>query len=339
MKCFAGGCAFNLRDLAYNFNWNKINCKLIDIYGYKEHKTLFLASMFLDHLIEVVDDIIDRNVTFILPLNGRKKATIHPIAYRDKKFQYYRKFGRFKNVDFLESNFTAYRLGFQMYSTDRTPREKILYLSGEQKRRLEENTSKGMNYGCSKIDTTVNDYLESAQQKRPYLTIKEVKTILVYMWKQVYLHNSYGGDLYTFKGDNWYYFGSPSSGLRFVEYYKFKLKVKIRVLMKRYKRPYTGYYYFWITKERYEDITKGKGKRGRPKTNINFGNIKMYKSYEECRLSTLNEIYIYKYPVIIPNGWTLYYPELKTNRAEFVEMLPKRSFQDILKQNYKYKYI
>lgn len=75
-----------------------------------------------------------------------------------------------------------------------------------------------------------------------------MKRILNFSWKSLYLHNSYGGDTFITDKDIWCYIGYLKyDSIKHFLYYIKKLTVKLRVLYKRKKIPWDGYYYFALS--------------------------------------------------------------------------------------------
>ena len=76
---YALGCAFNTDDLFYNFSYKnlKLNCKqCFDIIG-DNHRSILAKQIFKYSLKLVIEDIIERNVTFWFPLTGDRKCNMH----------------------------------------------------------------------------------------------------------------------------------------------------------------------------------------------------------------------------------------------------------------------
>ena len=77
----------------------------------------------------------------------------------------------------------------------------------------------------------------------PTIAQSDIKRILQYGWKAFYLHNSYGGDVLVNQGKLWFYSGYlMKDSLRWFEYYQHKMKTKLRVMYKRKKIKWDGYY-------------------------------------------------------------------------------------------------
>ena len=142
---------------------------------------------------------------------------------------------------------------------------------------------------------TINDYIESIHEKFPEVQIQDIKRICTFGFKSLYLHNSYGGDTLIKDNDLWCYIGNlTNDSLKHFNYYARKLAVKIRVLYKRKKIPWDGYYYFALTDTEYQKYLDQKNSKGRPKKKFKFGDVYMYKIFEECKIKEHALKYIFR---------------------------------------------
>lgn len=325
------GCAFNLEDIIYNFPFSKleINCKQCQEAIGNNHRQILVKRIFKESVKIIIQDVIDRNVTFWLPLVGAKKCNIHMKRVTGKSFQKLRQTGKWEDVDFLASNFSGYEIGFFMLGK-RTPRTKTIYVSKELRKQITNNTNLGKQYGDGVIDTKISDYYQQVQELFPTVPIKDIKRILNYTWKFVYLHNSYGGDLIITDSKFWCYFGKlRKNSVQHFHYYIKKLITKIRVHYKRKGKPFTGYYYFALSDSQYESYIAQINKKGRPKKKFQIGPIMLYEILDECRLNEFNYKYICRTPYICPIKLKYY----NSNLYAPVELIEKREplkFKDIL---------
>lgn len=148
MMLVALGHALSCRDLARGFKKSKISitveaCKK----RYKnKHKENYVEDMFVRCVRLVVDDIVDNNARFHLPLASPKKdATIGIDILQGKRLETLRKHKGMPGLDFLASDFKGYKLVFKypkLGVTFRTP----VHITGDQARRLLENTNNGKQY-------------------------------------------------------------------------------------------------------------------------------------------------------------------------------------------------
>lgn len=139
------GYAFNAGELFTNFNIKHIttNHEVLKKHYKTREKREMAVKVFLYAIYLILLDIIENNVTFVLPTSRR--AQIQMAAITDDKFVNARKNGKFKDVDFMESNFTGYQLEFCFKKKDFTKRKPI-YVDSRLKQRITDNTNNGMKY-------------------------------------------------------------------------------------------------------------------------------------------------------------------------------------------------
>lgn len=189
---------------------------------------------------------------------------------------------------------------------------------------------------------TIDDYYEQVYEKFPFIPHSDIQRILKYGWRYIYLINSRGGDIFVNSPDITFYMGRPyiANGYKHFRRYVEKLAFKIRTLCVWHKKKYSGYYYFGITQSVYDKIQASKKKRGRPKEKINYGVIKLFKYFEECKVAMNTCIYFYRVPYPIDLGNTRFKWEFITKDAELIYTRERPlTFEDILVSNNKYEYI
>lgn len=184
---------------------------------------------------------------------------------------------------------------------------------------------------------TVHDYYESLYNKYPTIPKKDIQRIVNYGWKSLYLFNSYGGDVMIECPKFSIFIGSLTKNtLNFCKYYIKKLGIKFRVLYKRRKIKWDGYYYFALSDSLYENLIKQQNKRGRPKKKLKYGNIIFYKILDECKINSIGCKYIYRIPYITDVGYTFYKENFISDNAELIEVRDSANFKDLLVSNCKY---
>lgn len=145
---FALGHSLSCKDLFFNFPVEKLKLtkkKCIELYP-DGNKRDFAASIFTRGLQMIVDDIIENNTHFKLPGLGRTQAYLYMKRTSDEKFKKAFRNGKWRDVDFITSNFSGYTIVFEMQSEKRTPRTKLVYLSGKDRDRITEYTNQGKQY-------------------------------------------------------------------------------------------------------------------------------------------------------------------------------------------------
>lgn len=327
----ATGAAFNIDEILMNFPYKKlsITCqKCKEITG-DPHRNILVKQILRECVRVILNDVIDNNVTFWLP-TGAKKCNIHMKRVDGEAFKNLRKAGKWKDVNLLSSSFTGYELGLFMYGV-RDPRVKTIYVNKLLKDKITQNTNNRMQYGDSKYDKYIKDYYDEMHNKFPEVPILDLKRILNFSWKSIYLHNSYGGDTFITGKDLWCYIGHlKKDPIKYFLYYIKKLSIKLRVLYKRNKIEWDGYYYFALSDKQYNEYISQKNKRGRPKKKFTFSNVLFYQILDECKIQEYYKKYIFKVPFIAKIKYKFFSSELVTDKAELIITREPLKFKDIL---------
>lgn len=147
-KNFAMGHAFSLHDIFMNFPVRKLKmsvkqCK--DIFSDGSKRDL-AAGIFARSVELVVNDIIDNNTYFKLPGIGSVNSYLYMKRTEGNQFKKAFKNGKWRDVDFIMSNFSGYQMEFKMESEKRLPRIKPIYLSSKYKQKITDNTNQGKQY-------------------------------------------------------------------------------------------------------------------------------------------------------------------------------------------------
>lgn len=140
------GYAFNSSHLFINFPFKKlkINCKQCEELIGDKHRNKLAQKIWRENYKLILNDIIDNNVTFQLPVS--RKCDIHMQTYSGNQFKNLRRSGKWKNVDFLKSLFTGNQLALFMHSPKRTPRVKNIYVNKELQKKIDDYTNNGKTY-------------------------------------------------------------------------------------------------------------------------------------------------------------------------------------------------
>lgn len=333
----ATGAAFNLDEMLMNFPYKKllITCEECKQITGDLHRNKLVKRVFKECVRIVLNDVIDNNVTFWLPTGG-KKSNIHMRRVDGEAFKNLRKAGKWRDVDLLSSSFTGHQLGLYMYGV-RDPRIKNIYVNKALKDKITYNTNNGMQYGDSKNDKWITDYYQILQDKFPSIKFSDIKRILNFCWKSLYLHNSYGGDTFINDKDLWCYIGHlKKDSIQYFLYYIKKLSLKIRVLYKRNKIPWDGYYYFALSQIQYDNIIGSKKRCGKRKRKFTFENIMLYQILDECKLQEHDKQYIFRIPYIDKIKYKFFSRKFTTDKAELIITRDPLKFKDILVNTNKY---
>ena len=341
MKRYALGCAFSMDNLFDNFPYKKltITCKQCKAITGDNHRDILVKRIFRESVKLVINDVVNNNVTFWLPLTGNKRCNIHLRRVQGNEFRNMRKAGKWKDLDFLKSNFSGYQLSLFMLGK-RTPRIKSVYINKRYTNIITENTNNGMQYGDGKIDTTISDYYQQMYELFPDVPKQDINKILTFSWKSLYLHNSYGGDTLIQDKDFWCYIGNLNKdSLKHFYYYIRKLTVKLRVLYKRKKIEWDGYYYFALSDSQYQRYIEQKKQRGRPRKYFKFGAVFIYQILDECKINEYYKRYIFRIPYITYLKSKYFIPDLITDKAQLILTRDPLKFKDILVYDNEYEFL
>ena len=142
------GHTFSAQDLFHNFPIDKLKIDydtVKKIYSDGDKRSLS-ASIFTKGMQLIVEDIIENNVHFLLPVLGSAEAYMYMKKTTGKDFKNAFKRGKWNDVDFLTSNFTGYQLAMSVKSKKRPEKEKLIYLGYKHKDRITELTNEGKRY-------------------------------------------------------------------------------------------------------------------------------------------------------------------------------------------------
>lgn len=184
---------------------------------------------------------------------------------------------------------------------------------------------------------SIKDYYEPLCQMYPNLPKEDVKRILNFMWRQVFLTCSYGADINVFTSKIKCFFGDLRlDSIAHCRQYINKMTVKLRILYKRRNIQWDGYYYFALTDKEYENYLLQKKQK---KRSIYYGNQVLFKIYDECSIRSYDCSYIFKVPIKQDKGFTVYNKDYIASNAKLVTTRDKLKLKDILVSNYKYQFL
>ena len=109
MKHIALGWACNLNDIFVRFPYEKYK-SLITKFRTKQLRRQKVKQVFREGVQQILDDIIENNVTFKIQGIGYQGGELHMEAITGSDFEHAKQYGKFQNIDFLESLFTGYQL-------------------------------------------------------------------------------------------------------------------------------------------------------------------------------------------------------------------------------------
>lgn len=184
---------------------------------------------------------------------------------------------------------------------------------------------------------TSKDYIDDLQNLYPQIDRKDLEKIMNYQFRQLYLHNSYGGDTFIQDKELWMYIGFLRyDSISYFNYYAKKLCRKIRILYKRKKIKWDGYYYFCMTENQYQEYLSQNKSKGRKKTYYTLSNIFLFRIKDECSIREHSCKYVFRIKSQYDLGFLKYYKEVTLKNPELLEIRNPLKFKDILVTNNKY---
>lgn len=143
---YATGYAMNIDELFLSFPTSKmtLTAKACEELIGNRHKEVIAKKIFKSAIDMVLEDIIENNVTFILPTKS-KRAELYMRRFNREEFSKARRNGKWGKVDFLTSNFCAYQIVFKFQSQG-VMREKLVYLDSKHRDRIINYTNQGKQY-------------------------------------------------------------------------------------------------------------------------------------------------------------------------------------------------
>lgn len=137
---------FNACDLYDTFNLKQLKIRRDTVtkkYGVHS-KQDFCKQVLLYCFYLILLDIIENNVTFVLP-TGSRESEIQVKSYTGDELKKMIANGKFAGIDFYESDFTGYQLTYR-YKSSTGFKTKPIYINERHKQRFYELINSGKKY-------------------------------------------------------------------------------------------------------------------------------------------------------------------------------------------------
>lgn len=135
-------------------------------------------------------------------------------------------------------------------------------------------------------------YFDKIQEKFPELSEKQIKEIVYYGVRALFMMTYYNVDIKCQQGEFFAYFGEILQNKDDYKKYRVLKKTALyRMLYSRAKTPYSGKYYFMLSKELHEKMPKKKKGGDWP-----IGMVRAYKIQEEAQLHDGTYLYEFDWP-------------------------------------------
>lgn len=177
--------------------------------------------------------------------------------------------------------------------------------------------------------TKINDYIPKLQELFPDISESDIKRSIIYGWRMFYYYNLCGCDTIATNDKCWFYCGNLYyDSLLHFEYYKRKLCYKIRLLFRRNRTQWDGYYYTYV------DTPKRKN------STYNITNRFIFKLLDEAKVYYSSKRHFVKFKIPIDLGYKRYRKKMKIQKANIIYTREKpATFKDILVSQNDYQFV
>lgn len=258
--------------------------------------------------------IINDKVRFKIPY--AKNGYIDFEIVQGEEFTKQRQNGRFKDIDFIESDFTGYSLKYY-FDTKSYQKSYPIYLGGELRRLFYNKINSGVVFNTTK-DFGINDILNNINEKFPDLSSKEIRKIIILGFRRLHSAMRYGCaiSINTTKFLNCIaYIGNINTNpeLQIKDYVKRKDK-KLRKIYLWKKVEFDGNYYIGLNEKAFlRWVLLNKTSRN----TVKFEKAYLRKVREETYYRS-NHVYVFKISENKFNGWTFLKEDFTSKNVEYL---------------------
>lgn len=262
----------------------------------------------------IMNKVIDDKVRFKIPV--RAEAYIDFEVVSGEKFKEHRNNGRFKEIDFVNSDFTGYAIRYY-FQAKAYQKSYQVYLGGDLKKKFLGKINSGENFYSIK-DITINDFLEDVHKKFPELTFIEVKNLLLHGFRRLHSAMKYGCaiTINTTKYINCYIYigGITLTPEKQIKEYSIRRDRKLRKIEQWKKLDFDGYYFIGLNPvglERWVELNK------KSRTIVKFQNVIPRKIQKELYYK-YKHVFIFKVKLKTFRGWSFWAEDLKIRDVEYI---------------------
>lgn len=295
-----------------------------------------LSDPFKYAICLIFNKVLDDKMRFKIPVNYEAYLDFEIIS--DEKFQEQRQNNRFQNIDFIESDFTAYVLRYY-FKAKSYMRSYPVYFGGELKEKFLSKINSGEKFYTTK-DFTINDILPQVHERFKELDKKEVKNLLLIGFRRMHACMLYGCAITintTRYGNCYAFIGSihTTPAIHYKEYLIRRDK-KLRKIDGWLKTPFDQCYYLSLNETTFAKWCEtNKGAR----TTLTFNNLVARKLKEEWSYR-YKKSYVFKIKVKKFRGMSFWINSLKTKDVEYIgyaenmrlHLDDKLTWKDLIKQ-------
>ena len=269
----------------------------------------------------MLNKVLDDRMRFKIP--GTTEAYIDFTEVSDG-FEFARQNGAFQEIDFIESDFKAYRLIYY-FKAKAYQKNYPIYLGGELKQKLINYTNSGIKLYSVK-DFILADILPQVCEKFKELKKTEVKSLLMHGFRRLNSAIKYGCaiTINTNKFGNCYaYIGQLSlDPLTQIKQYVKRRDRKLRRIMQWNRPDFDGYYYIGIFGK---GLDKWYEENKNARIITTFRQVRLRKIKEELYYAAPN-IHIFRTKLKNFKGYSFWTEKLKIRDLEYIGEANKLKF-------------
>ena len=261
-----------------------------------------------------MNKILDEHVRFIIP--GASEAYIDFEIVADEEFERHRQNGRFKEIDYISSDFRGYALRYY-FKTKAYQKSYQVYLGGKLKKKFLGGINSGVNYYTTK-DVTIEDFIDDVHDKFFELSRDEVKRLLLHGFRRLHSAMKYGCavTINTTKFINCYvYIGGLSlTPDKQIKEYSIRRDRKLRKIEQWKKLDFDGYYYIGLNPNALDEWVK---RNHKSRTLVRFENVFARKIQEELYYK-YKHVFIFRIKVKKFKSWSFWADKIVSRDTEYI---------------------
>lgn len=316
---------------------------------YKKDINKAYGRILADTVFIIMQDIILYNKT--VKLNGIcfYSELFMRTIYKDELIKE-RQRGNYLDIDYLESNFKAYKPVFCRYDKrdSSISYQTDVIIDGQFNSELTEQINNGKKY-YSKVAQPISDYVDKVHNLYPFLKLKDLAKIVNHGIRQISVNLKRRIDVYIKKDNRFIYFGDINLFCKNKpeKYYAKKLRKKFCKLWHLLKPKWDGYYYFGLSEQEFKLYFKPTRKQKKEGiTNVTKNNKKFSFLSDKLLIQSPDIAYLYyrknKYLARVKcnQSFGLYRyirSYLELTGVELYEFKNNLKLEDLTPKNHKYK--
>lgn len=270
----------------------------------------------------IIHKMLDDKVRFIIPV--RMQAYLDFEVVTEERFVRHRQYGRFQDIDFVNSDFTGYAIRYY-FKSKAYQKSYQLYLGGDLKKKFLDGINSGVKYYTIK-DVTINDFIDDVHEKFSELTRKEVRNLLLHGFRRMHSAMRFGCGITigTNKFTNCYFhigamYLDPKKQM---QTYCSKRDKKLRKIEGWKKLPFDGYYYIGLTPSVLERWVKVNASN---RVILRFEKVMVKKIMEELYYRN-SEVYIFRFKLKKFKGYLFWAENLKARDVTYMGKVENLKF-------------